>query len=71
MGSNPPLPKVGSCASAQGCRFEGPYLLTPQTDDRDMDPKQTRPDLASISGSFYPYLHVHGLRGFQPLSVLL
>jgi hypothetical protein len=32
-----------SCASAQGCRFGGPYLLTSRTKDRDHRLKQTVP----------------------------
>ncbi len=36
---------VGGLRFGTGCRFGGPYLLTPRANDRDLESKQNRPDL--------------------------
>ena len=69
--AKPPFPSlliqlIQGCAPAQGCRFESPYLLTPQTLDRNLDVKETALRNGAFRGPYLPCPHVFDGLGGAP-----
>jgi len=61
----PDQARVRGVARKGGRRFAHPYLLTPQTDDRTIESKQTVRRRLRFSEWVLLCWHVHGLRRFQ------